>query len=789
MKRLFYSLLLIFGFIGLSFTNPTSTQAASQFTGGLMDGVQLQVGTTIGQPTTTGITEMTDGNVSTRGLLNNPNVMAWHTFTSPVDISSVVVKSSGTSYVEFYDLNNNLLLKYDLLSNDGIQTLPAPVKGVSTVVLKTTTSGGIWVYEWNVFTTPSAPPTATTITWIQGGDKIVTFDWNHSGAASYNVKRSTSSLGPYVTIANVKGTSYIDTAVTNGTTYYYVVSAVNEAGESSNSPEKSMKPQATKYTGGLLDGLALKVGSSITNPTSTVREMTDSNESTRGLLNNPNVMTWHTFASPTDISSVIVKSSGASYVEFYDSNNNLLLKYDLLSNDGIQTLPSPVKDVSTVVLKTTTSGGIWVYEWNVFATSSAPPMATTISWIQGGDQIVKFDWVNTGAASYNVKRSTSSLGPYALIANVKGTAYVDRAVTNGTTYYYVVSAVNEAGESSNSPEKSMKPQATKYTGGLLDGLELKIGSSVANPTSSVRELTDNNESTRGLLNNTSVMSWYTFASPVEVSAVILKSSGTSFVEFYDSNNNLLLKYDVTNTGELQTLPTPVKDVTTVVLKTGATGGMWVYEWNVFGKGGELPTETPMNLTATAGNKKVVLNWTSNGGNVTSFVVKRALVAGGPYTTIDTVTGNTYTYTDTNVLNATTYYYVVSAVGAAGESGNSNEAFATPKADVVNPPLPGENETGERALLRITLNNGIEKEYDLSMAEVNAFINWYEGRANGTGTVMYAINKHDNNKGPFKNRKDYVFYDKIITFEVNGYDSGTGEPEENEEIPVPNPEAH
>ncbi|WP_068783789.1 fibronectin type III domain-containing protein [Paenibacillus phocaensis] len=539
---------------------------------------------------------------------------------------------------------------------------------------------------------------------------------------------------------------------------------------------------ASQFTGGLLDGIPVQVGTSVGQPKSTVTEMTDGNVSTRGLLNSPSEMVWHTFASPVEISSIVVKSSGTSIIEFYDTNNNLLLKYKALSNDGIQTLPTTIKDVATVVLKTESSY-MYVYEWNVFATPSAPPTSTTITWIQGGDQVVKFDWTNTGAASYNVKRSTSSLGPYATIANVKGTSYIDKAVTNGTTYYYVVSAVNEAGESANSPEKSMKPQATKYTGGLLDGLPLKIGASITNPTKTVLELTDNNEATRGALNSSGEMAWYTFASPVEVSAIILKSNGAAFVELYDASNNLLLKYDVPNNGELKNLPTPVKDVTTVVLKTTASY-MYVYEWNVFGKGGEIPVDTPMNLTASAGNQKVVLNWTSTGANGTSVNVKRSLVAGGPYTTIATVTGTTYTYTDTNVLNGTTYYYVVSAVGAAGESANSNEALATPKADVVNPPDPdpGNNQPGERALLRITLNNGIEKEYDLSMAEVNAFINWYEGRANGTGTVMYAIDKHANNKGPFKNRKDYVFYDKIITFEVNGYDSGTSAPEDPEEVP-------
>jgi hypothetical protein len=56
-------------------------------------------------------------------------------------------------------------------------------------------------------------------------------------ATSYNIKRSSVSGGPYTTIANVSGTSYIDMSVTSGQNYYYIVTAVNNAGESGNSIE------------------------------------------------------------------------------------------------------------------------------------------------------------------------------------------------------------------------------------------------------------------------------------------------------------------------------------------------------------------------------------------------------------------------------------------------------------------------------------------------------------------------------------------------------------------------
>jgi cellulose 1,4-beta-cellobiosidase len=78
------------------------------------------------------------------------------------------------------------------------------------------------------------------------GSGRVTIKWTaSSGAVTYNVKRSTTSGGSYVTIASgVTTTSYTDTAVTRGKTYYYVVSAVSACGaESANSSRVSAKPR------------------------------------------------------------------------------------------------------------------------------------------------------------------------------------------------------------------------------------------------------------------------------------------------------------------------------------------------------------------------------------------------------------------------------------------------------------------------------------------------------------------------------------------------------------------
>ncbi|MEK3767487.1 hypothetical protein NSQ91_12490 [Paenibacillus sp. FSL R7-0048] len=96
---------------------------------------------------------------------------------------------------------------------------------------------------------------------------------------------------------------------------------------------------------------------------------------------------------------------------------------------------------------------------------------------------------------------------------------------------------------------------------------------------------------------------------------------------------------------------------------------------------------------------------------------------------------------------------------------------TPSATPTVTPKPTatpEQPTGHRAILTITLVNGTEKEYDLPNAEVDAFLNWYDARDAGRGAGSYAIDKHSNNKGPFSKRKDYVVFDKILTFEVSEY---------------------
>jgi fibronectin type 3 domain-containing protein len=272
-----------------------------------------------------------------------------------------------------------------------------------------------------------------------------------------------------------------------------------------------------------------------------------------------------------------------------------------------------------------------------------PPPAPTNLVATPGNAQVSLSWnASSGATSYNVKRSTTNGGPYTTIATgVTATNFTNTQLVNGTTFFYVVSAVNAAGESGNSNQASATP----------------LGTPPAAPT--------------GLTAT---------AGNAQVSLNWNASSGAA------SYN---VKRSTTNGGPYTTIATGVTSTsfTNTGLTNGTTFFFVVSAVNSAGESGNsnqasatpqlsLPP-APTGLTATAGNAQVSLSWNASSG-ATTYNVKRSTTSGGPYTTIATGVTST-SFTNTGLTNGTTFFFVVSAVNAAGESGNSNQASATPQA--------------------------------------------------------------------------------------------------------------
>ncbi|MDN4068472.1 glycoside hydrolase family 9 protein [Paenibacillus vini] len=90
---------------------------------------------------------------------------------------------------------------------------------------------------------PQVPAAPKGVKATPGSGKVDLF-WNAvSGAADYVIQRSEASGGPYTTVGSVTGTSFSDSGLSNGTTYFYVVTARNQVGSSLPSAQVSATPR------------------------------------------------------------------------------------------------------------------------------------------------------------------------------------------------------------------------------------------------------------------------------------------------------------------------------------------------------------------------------------------------------------------------------------------------------------------------------------------------------------------------------------------------------------------
>jgi len=96
------------------------------------------------------------------------------------------------------------------------------------------------IYYPNELAAPEAP---TNVSAASGGVAQASLTWTMSATATaYNIYRGTAPGTEVLAKSGVQTTSYLDTTVASGTTYYYKITAVNSVGESPRSNETSVVP-------------------------------------------------------------------------------------------------------------------------------------------------------------------------------------------------------------------------------------------------------------------------------------------------------------------------------------------------------------------------------------------------------------------------------------------------------------------------------------------------------------------------------------------------------------------
>jgi fibronectin type 3 domain-containing protein len=314
----------------------------------------------------------------------------------------------------------------------------------------------------------------------------------------------------------------------------------------------------------------------------------------------------------------------------------------------------------------------------------------------GGSTITEYKIYRGTGTSWTYLASTRQFGVYSpilhrMILVPPATSYNDTDFTSYTTYYYKVSAVNEAGEGAFSNQVSARPTPTPSRPSAPQTLVATAGDGYVNlswnpPSSNGGAPITNYRIYRGTTsggevllttignvrtyNDINVISDQTYF--YKVSAVNSAGEGSQSNEVHVTTPTPTPSPTPTPTPSPSPSPSPAPTPSPTPTLTPS-----------------LTPSAPQNLRAAAGDGYIDLSWSApsdvGGSAITEYRIYRGTSSGneGP---LAFVSATTTSYNDTAVTNNQTYYYTVSAVNAAaGEGAKSEEASDKPTSAVAPSP--------------------------------------------------------------------------------------------------------
>jgi len=307
-------------------------------------------------------------------------------------------------------------------------------------------------------TTQLSAPTGVQAT--KNGSTI-SISWGEvSGATEYFVYRSNSADGTYTSLSSTSGTSVIDAMPMDGDNYYKV-----KASNGSTTSDYSNFAYCQYSSGGGGGGLSAPTGVSATQSSNNI------------------IVSWNSV------------SGAAYYLVYYGSSSSAPSYY----------IDQQISSTSfTIAMKDEAASGdfyFWVKAFNSSAESNfsnyaychysygggggggdtKPNAPTGVSASQSGTSVYVSWNSSTGATSYKVYRSSSSSGTYSLMGTSYSTSYSDNSPISGYNYYKIT-AVNSAGESTQSSYASCNYSSGGGGGTTYSPCPVTYGNCTANST-------------------------------------------------------------------------------------------------------------------------------------------------------------------------------------------------------------------------------------------------------------------------------------------------------------------
>lgn len=621
--------------------------------------------------------------------------------TSP-GIPSNLVAAGGNGQVTLTWNTTTAATGYDVERATGDGEF-APLQSVTTATLTDTGLDAGSTYRYRVRATNEAGPGAFSLpasvitrppapggVTATGGDASITLDWEPAqGATQYRVYRSATVDGSYAAIGpQLTATGFVDSSVTPGQTWSYVVEAGNASGVGPRSaPVTATSLPARVATLQAAGGAA---------------RITLTWQGTQGASS----YAIHRAESPTGEFTEIATATASPFID-QPLAAGIARSYRVVARNAAgDAQPSPTASAWT-----------------------APATPTGLQVVAASTSQIELSWdasPTAGSVTYEVQRANAEAGPYTNVgAGRTETSFTDSSGSPGRTYWYRVRALNSAGPSDWStsvPALTLPDRTTgliavgklgqvdltwtavngaveyevfQFDADAGDFVSLGLGSGTSRTVGSLAPGTTyrftvraHNASGPGALSDERSATTHALA-PTNLVA----QSGHDSVSLSWTASSGATAYRIKRAssagGSYETL-TP--DVTATSFVDGARGHGITWYYQVYALNSDsvesLPSNVasattvpaaPSTLTAVLSGNDVQLTWSAASG-ASGYKVFVSQTSGSGFTQADDVTGTTWTHVGPDA--GSTYFYVVRAYNPGGESADSPEASIT-----TPPPAP------------------------------------------------------------------------------------------------------
>lgn len=387
--------------------------------------------------------------------------------TAAQTLTIPVKAPNGTAFIAVFGSNTSVKGFPTFTVTNGAITLPLP--GLSGMLLMLAPGSDV-----------AAPNAPNGLAVTGEGNGTVNVQWNAvAGAARYNVYRSPLTGGGFVLAGNTTGTTFADSGLKNAENYFYVVRALDAAGnESGNSNEVSGLPRLSIGWANLQWPPTLNHTISATNRTAEIYGQVWIDGATSQPGQTPSLR------AQAGYGPVGSNPATANWV-WVDATFNV----DAGNNDEFKAsfLPESTGSFDYVYRYSTTNGQSWLYadingpiangalpgnpgKLTVASSgdTTAPSVPTNVRVTSASPAGIALAWsAIVGDASlygYEVLRSNAAGGPYSLIGFSSAPNFTDTGVAQGATYYYVVRALDVFfNRSGNSAEVSATAELRTIT--------------------------------------------------------------------------------------------------------------------------------------------------------------------------------------------------------------------------------------------------------------------------------------------------------------------------------------